>query len=312
MPSRARTKGRSTVTTEAVVETGGAVAAGVQLSQARQASGLSQEQAATQLHVPLHVIAALENGQWERLGAPVFIRGQLRSYARLLKVDPAHWMALVPAEQLTPVPLVSRGEGPDLRRHGGALARKLAYAVLAVAVVTPAGFLLRSYLQQEPAVASLDDVPAAVAADNALALPVPASTALASGPAPAPAAAITSPAPQAGAGAVAGASTPVQAAASTASPASVAANGAQLLLKFAGDSWIEIAGPQGQVVEKTLVMAGQQRSYPAGDVARVLLGNSTQVQASMGGRAIDLTTMGRSNVARFTVSSDGSVSPVSN
>ena len=85
-----------------------------------------------------------------------------------------------------------------------------------------------------------------------------------------------------------------------------------LVLRFDGQSWIEVTGRQGQVVEKALVLAGQQRSYPAASIGHVLLGNATGVQASIDGRAIDLTKMGRSNVARFTVSSDGSVSPVSN
>lgn len=291
------------MTTEAVVEGSGAQAAGEQLSKARQAAGLSLDQAATQLRVPLHVVTALEQGQWERLGAPVFIRGQLRSYARLLQLDPAPLMTQVPAEQLAPVALVSHGPGPGMRRYTGGLGRKLAYAAVAILLVVPGGVLLRGWLQPQAEVASLDALPAEVAVDDArLALPVPVAGVVppvdagADGVAPSPA--------------VAG---PVQTVvAEPAATAAAVAGGAQLLLKFAGDSWIEIAGPQGQVVEKSLVQAGQQRSYPATTIGRVLLGNSTQVQASIDGRAIDLATMGRSNVARFTVSSDGSVSPLSN
>ena len=65
----------------------GAVGCGEQLRQARQAAGLSLEEVAGRLHMPLQVVAALEEERWERLGAPVFVRGQLRSYARLLGVN---------------------------------------------------------------------------------------------------------------------------------------------------------------------------------------------------------------------------------
>ncbi len=278
-----------------------AVAAGELLLQARQGKGLTQAQVAEQLHVPMRVIAALESGQWERLGAPVFIRGQLRSYARLLQLDAAPLLASVPVGPVDPVVRISEVGSLPLRRHAQGMGRKLLYGVAMLALVTPAVLLLRAYLQPAPAVASLDALPATeiagVAAELALPMPVAADGSQQPLPPAADVAATVLP------------STP---AAVAAAAASSTAQGAQLLLEFAGDSWIEIGGPQGQVVEKSLIPAGQQRRYRAEDVARVLLGNSTQVQASIDGRAIDLAAMGRSNVARFTVSSDGSVSPVVN
>lgn len=293
------------MTTEAVVEgDGGAVAAGVQLQQARQDKGLSLEQAAGQLHVPVHVIAALEQGQWEKLGAPVFIRGQLRSYARLLGMDAEPLMAAVAVEHLAPVALVSHASSGGLRRYADGLGRRLAYAGLALVVLVPMGLLARAYLQPQHAVASLDELPAAVPA-AVVSLPAAADVAqLPAGPGVSSAPAVVDAAGDAGQ-----AVAPATLAAPPLAPAA-SADG-RLQLRFAGDSWIDIAGPQGQVVEKALVGSGQQRSYELAQVSRVVLGNATQVQASIGGRAIDLTAMGRSNVARFTVSSDGSVSPVS-
>lgn len=273
------------------------MAAGVQLQQARQDKGLSLEQAAGQLHVPVHVIAALEQGQWEKLGAPVFIRGQLRSYARLLGMDAEPLMAPVAVEHLAPVALVSHASSGGLRRYADGLGRRLAYAGLALVVLVPMGLLARAYLQPQHAVASLDELPAAAPAAADVAQ-LPAGPGVSSAPAVVDAA-----------GDAGQAVAPATLAAPPLAPAA-SADG-RLQLRFAGDSWIDIAGPQGQVVEKALVGSGQQRSYELAQVSRVVLGNATQVQASIGGRAIDLTAMGRSNVARFTVSSDGSVSPVS-
>ena len=296
------------MSTEAVVPgVDNAVDAGQVLARARQALGLDVAQAASRLHVPLHMVTALESGQWARLGAPVFIRGQLRSYARLLAIDPAPLIDQVPVEQIAPVALVSHHAAtPRLRRIAGGLGRKSVFLGLAVLVALPALALMRHYLSPDVAVASLDALPVASGE-----LPLPAVEADPSQPFTAAAEPVTpSGAPAVAASdAVSTAPAPVPA-----SPAAVApaVSAGQLLLQFAGDSWIDIAGPKGEVVEKALVPAGQLRRYAMADVSRVVLGNSAQVQASIDGRAIELAPLRRSNVARFTVSSDGSVSPASN
>ena len=61
--------------------------AGDQLRIAREAAGLEQAEVAARLKMPLRVVRSLEEEDWSRLGAPVFVRGQLRSYARLLGID---------------------------------------------------------------------------------------------------------------------------------------------------------------------------------------------------------------------------------
>jgi len=46
-------------------------------------------------------------------------------------------------------------------------------------------------------------------------------------------------------------------------------------------------------------------------VARMVLGNASAVEVQQAGTIVDLSPYQRANVARFTVSSDGSVVPVS-
>ena len=65
-------------------ETDGQPGAGERLRQAREAAGLSQADVAARLKMPLRVVQSLEVEDWSRLGAPVFVRGQLRSYSKLL------------------------------------------------------------------------------------------------------------------------------------------------------------------------------------------------------------------------------------
>ncbi len=60
---------------------------GALLKQRRETLGMSLEQAAAQLNLKAAVIHQLESQQWDARVAPTFIRGYLRQYARLLKLD---------------------------------------------------------------------------------------------------------------------------------------------------------------------------------------------------------------------------------
>ena len=52
---------------------------GARLRKAREAAGLTQADVASRLKMPVRVVDSLESEDWSRLGAPVFVRGQLRS-----------------------------------------------------------------------------------------------------------------------------------------------------------------------------------------------------------------------------------------
>ncbi len=60
---------------------------GRRLRIARQARGMSQADIAAQLHLSSTIINALETDEHERMPGPVFVRGYLRNYARLLGLD---------------------------------------------------------------------------------------------------------------------------------------------------------------------------------------------------------------------------------
>ena len=61
--------------------------------QAREQAELSLDQVSSQLRMPARVLQSLENEDWQKLGAPVFVRGQLRSYSRLLGLSTEPMMA---------------------------------------------------------------------------------------------------------------------------------------------------------------------------------------------------------------------------
>jgi cytoskeleton protein RodZ len=57
------------------------------LRTAREAADLSVDEVAHQLHLSREAVLALESGEFDLLGAPVFVKGHLRSYARLMELD---------------------------------------------------------------------------------------------------------------------------------------------------------------------------------------------------------------------------------
>src|SRR3546814_15212475 len=85
-----------------------------------------------------------------------------------------------------------------------------------------------------------------------------------------------------------------------------------LSLRFSGESWVQVAAPDGRSIEEALLEAGDTRSYAAGEVGHLVLGNASAVELRSSGDVQDLEPYMRANVARFTVSSGGSLAPVSN
>lgn len=274
-----------------------ATGAGVRLKKAREAAGLSIDAVAGQLRMPAQVVRSLEDEQWQRLGAPVFVRGQLRSYARLLKVELGDMLDTAGIAPVVPPDLVSHTHTPKLRRVVESVGRKALYVGITCVLAVPVWFASRSHFEDRPpSTASLDAVPAAVPVPDARepgeAVALPAS------PSAAPA---TAPAARGPAQPFVASMTPLPPAASRPAPA------AGLSLAFKDDSWVEITAPDGSTVEKALIRAGEQRSFQPGQVGRMVLGNATAVEVQQGGSIVDLTPFRRANVARFAVSSEGSV-----
>ena len=269
---------------------------GTRLRQAREAAGLTLEDVGQRLRMPVQVVKSLEQEQWQKLGAPVFVRGQLRSYARLLGVDVSELLEQAQVGPVVPPTLVSHTHTPRARRIAENLGRRALYVGITAVLAVPVWLATRGHFDgaaPSPNTASLDVIPAAVPVTPA----GPGSAAAA--PAEVAAAPVTKPT-----------ATPYVASLAPV-PRAAPAAAANLDMQFSGDSWVDIAGPDGGSVEKALIKAGETRSFTPGQVARVTLGNASAVQVQQNGAIVDLTPYQRANVARFQVSSEGSVVPVS-
>ena len=92
-----------------------------------------------------------------------------------------------------------------------------------------------------------------------------------------------------------------------AAPATQAAPISDIVLRTSAESWLEVVTPDGVAVEKGLLPAGSERRYSAAQVGRLTIGNASAAQLEHRGRTVDLAPFARANVARFAVSSDGSL-----
>ena len=267
---------------------GGEPGVGVRLRKAREAAGLSIEDVSERLKMPTRVVQALEAEEWNRLGAPVFVRGQLRSYSRLLGLVTSTTIAASGIAPIEPTPIVARSYTPRTKRLVEQGTRRLVYIVLTAAIVVPVWLATKPHLMGRN-----DDVATVQSLD------APASnTATAAVDAPG-----QNDAPVAQEPTVVASMTP------TLSPRQVASADA-LVLRMTGDSWVQVTAPDGRTLEKGLLAAGQVRTFKSGEVGRITLGNASAVVVQRGDRALDTAPFRRANVARFTVSSDGSLAPV--
>ncbi|NUO77427.1 MAG: DUF4115 domain-containing protein, partial [Lysobacter sp.] len=140
---------------------------GARLKLAREQAGLSHADVSARLKMPTRVVQALEENDLERIGAPVFVRGQLRSYARLLGVDLEPELDRVAVAQLAPSQLVSHTHTPRYRRVFEQATRRAIYIVLTAAIAVPVWLATRPHLDSNLAVQSLDVPPASLAAGAA-------------------------------------------------------------------------------------------------------------------------------------------------
>ena len=252
---------------------------GRRLRNAREAAGLSIDDVAARLRMPVRVVASLEAEDWSRLGAAVYVRGQLRSYSRLLGLSTDSVQCVAGVAAVEPVALVPRTYVPRMRVVAEQFAKRLVYVVITAAIALPVWLATRPHLSIQGAEsASLD-------------IPVAASTA--------------------GQGTVAKTRPrqPVPLVASMAPVAKRASSTPALELRLVDDSWVEITGSDGGVIEQSLLRAGTRRSFVAGEVGGMVFGNAAAVELKHNGAEQDLAPFLRANVARFTVSSDGSLVP---
>lgn len=295
----------TTSTADTPVDTNSAP--GERLRLAREQAGLSIADVASRLRLRSSVIEAMERDDLESLGAPVFARGYVDGYVRLLELPPELVEEFLPRDQIMSAvpPLHSNNQASRNRQLMDRFARRLVYVALTASIVVPVVLLSTSDHLTAPAeLLSPLQVPSAAAPDSqnegqpAVDLP----NEEAGPPAPAGQAVVASFTPF-----YSSTRTPAPSTASVAEAVPAVASG--LELEINGESWVEVIGKDGARLAHDLLRSGDQPVFDPHKVSHVLLGNAAAVTVRLNGEKLDTTPFRRANVARFAVSSDGLLSP---
>lgn len=257
------------------------------LRETREAQGMSVDDASMRLRLMHRQVTAMEADDFASLGPPVFARGFVRNYARLLGLD----------------------ADPLLERLVGAPAEPSA-------IVQPAPQLPQSWLTSPWVLLLLLGLLVLVAAplalylwlnsdgdgDERIATP-PAQSVPATVPTEAPAAeaADDAAAPETADPAAAGAEGQPAGAGTVDAPQAATPGKSTLRLEFAAESWTEIRDATKRYVHRQLNAAGTRVDVTGEPPFEVVIGNAGQARLTYNGRPIDLKPFTDSTVARFTL-----------
>jgi len=270
------------------------VSYGARLASQRQSAGLGVTDVAAQLRLHPNQVRAIEQEDLARLPAPVYVRGFVRSYARMLKIDPSPLLSDLNAK-LEPARESVVGEATDYSAARAATReRKLPQWMLAIALLAliALGIVGWQATEQQQPPTSTPVAVAAPAAATPTAAPVtePTATAAVSDASTASMAAAE----------------PVPAPADTAEPtlasSAVAGNAAPtLVLRFSGTSWAEVTDRGGKILLSQLNSEGQEHALDGELPLTVVIGDANFASVEVRGAAFNLKPFTRSNVARFTI-----------
>jgi cytoskeleton protein RodZ len=298
---------------------------GWQLRKARKICRLSIENVALQLHIDPRVIKALEEDDFSQL-KPVFVRGYLRNYARLvnLPVEPLleSYNRLIETQKPPPQPPSPSSSGPDARWGIYLLVGGLAFALFlwgayeahrnsgSMGDLQPGGSPLG-----EPSPAS-GDVRSSVPAGQATA-PVSPRPEVTAPPGPGGGKSAAKPVegvalnalPSGSAREAVGQGSTAEAAqpASAASPdrfagsAPVGEGPDSLRVQVSADSWVAIRDHAGHRLAYETMPAGTDRTFFGQAPFAVVLGNSPAIHLEFNGQAFEQPKPRAGTVARFRV-----------
>lgn len=260
---------------------------GALLRQARAARGMSLAEVAASLKMSPRQIEAVEAEDYSRLSGATFIRGFIRNYAKLLKIDAAQVLAALEARTALPAAElcapadsgVRMPSGADRQGKGTIAATLLALALLGIAVALYFNVVdLDIFLKQHR------DAPAAAKPSGQAQIVQPAVQPLVQ-----PLAVVIS-APQAEAQPVAPAEQPLR------KPGT-----RQLVFSFDADSWVEVRDATGHTVFSQMNPKGTTQVVEGRSPFQLVVGNASYVRLQYNDQPVDLQPHTRVEVARLTL-----------
>jgi cytoskeleton protein RodZ len=263
---------------------------GRELAAAREARGLAVSDVAQQLKFMPRQLEALEQEQFEALPGATFTRGMVRSYARLLQLDPDPLVQRIS----------SRIEIPDSNRLAArynqpvpftdhARRSTFLYLAMSLGVLVLVGGVAYEWHQERTAATKKT---ATVAKRTEAPLP--------SAPPPAPVPVVQEKTFVAAAPSVKPAP-PAPPATLVASEPKIATGRHRLVVRTEGEAWIEIKDGSDRMLVSSLNPPGSERVVRGRPPYSLVIGNASNVRVLYDDKPIDLAPHTKQDVARFTL-----------
>ncbi len=315
----------ATNTVSGNIATSGTSSPGEMLRDARERAGMSQDDIAAKLKLSTRQITAIETGDWDSLPERTFTRGFMRSYARIVGLDPAivgldrSSSPPMPSGELRPTPVAIGEIAMDIERNSRPMTARWAVPLLLIAVLA-AGIAYFQWGEMlgigasrvaKPVLSAGSTTTVNDASKSAIVVPPsPVATAPASpsllpptssgsviSAAPASVGANSTTAP-----AGAASTNDVPAAATPAAPAALLAAVAgekRITITFRGKSWTEVRS-KGDVIYSEASLPGT-REFTGSVPLSFIIGNASNVSLNIDGKPYDMTQITRNDVARFRI-----------
>ncbi|RMG58372.1 MAG: helix-turn-helix domain-containing protein [Gammaproteobacteria bacterium] len=305
---------------------------GARLAEARKTRGMSLEDVHQHTRLEMRIIEALELERIDDLGQPVYARGYIRSYARLVGLDP---QALIESyNAASGAPEVDSWAPPQVERHEAGQHIRPQYVALALVAIVTLLVLFWVFGKQDDSegtvpTSAAPDKPTVTAANEASPLPAlpEQSDAGTAATEDAPhseggvgSAEIAGQGPESTGGQAGGADETAPRAAVVPEPAQQAEpadtgrneerasqpeavpDGKVLTLQLEGDSWVEVIDARGRKLVRRLLRAGQVERLVGEPPFSVFLGNADAVRLKYEDQPVDPRRWRRPNAtARFRI-----------
>ncbi len=242
---------------------------GVALRQAREQLGLSVADVANRLKFASHQIEALEEEAFARLPEMTFVRGFVRSYAKLLQLNPVPLLAALPHAQ-TALPVETAAMEVPFPNIYAARRLNIMWMAAGLAVAVALGLFV--WLHDRAPVAPQLTVETLVLPDVVL---QPASVV---------------------------AVTPLAAPTADAADADHAGvNVSAIRLAFDEESWVSVTDKDGKVLLEQLNLSGKEQRLSGIPPFSMVIGNASGVRLYYQGKKLDLAPYNKGGVARLTL-----------
>lgn len=300
---------------------------GKTLAAARESLGWSVEQIADQLKMAVRQVVALEAGDYAALPGPAVVRGFVRAYAKVVRLDPAPLVAQIAldAPEAGLGGTAARAQKPasfsEVRFPSHGKRSKLPLGAIAIAAlvvaagvgawkfgVVPAG-LFGGTPAPEPVQAPLDTgamSPATIQGPSVplISVPPPSNGGAIDGSAPGARPGVSA-TPLIGtpAGVTPAATAPATTAPLPTAPAAAAvpAGANPLVLAVREDSWVEVRNAAGKALIRRMVKGGETASVDISEPSTLIVGKPSAVTATLRGAPVQLPPQAGSTISRVKV-----------